>query len=247
MTHTFGTEKKLLKAWVFFLAVVIFSSAAFALPVPFGVSGHVFGEDGETQVSAFVSVKNLNNSFYAEMPTGMGSNHGVYSVALKGEYGDVIVIKVWDERYSNFVILLLKGVMRDVNLRLHPNVTIDMVMSDLRGLTVSNVMPVKNPGPVMSGDEVGGEVSGKRFVTLQQLFSNESVLGFGGEKVGSRDVPTGMAFIKNDVYNSLLYSRKEDLLIKNLYILIGIIGGVSSLLILKTFITEKRNDGKKGV
>jgi len=88
----------------------------FAVPVPLGVDGTVRESHGAPiQNQMMFSVNNTVTGQYIEGFTGrLGA--GKYSVALRGNVGDVIIITAWEEGRLVYRNLTLEGVMHGVDL-----------------------------------------------------------------------------------------------------------------------------------
>ena len=118
-TNTFKPRMPLfcLTSLLFFISAVGFS---FAIPVPRGISGVVYSLDGLTQAPAGTNfyVNDLTNGQLITGTTGKGES-GAYSVSLKGNDGDTILISAWNNYAVTNITLSLSGVMRNVNLFLN--------------------------------------------------------------------------------------------------------------------------------
>src|SRR3989338_679550 len=79
------------------LLILVLINIAYALPVPHGVDGIIYELDGITQVRKGIDfyVHNLNNGHMISDKTGYGSP-GRYSAAIKGNDGNIIVVKAWN-------------------------------------------------------------------------------------------------------------------------------------------------------
>lgn len=134
MNKKFNKIKKTAKIRIIsiiLLVALLSISIVCAIPVPHGISGIIYELDGITQVKRGIDfyVHNLNNGHKISGKTGYGSS-GRYSVSLKGNDGDAIIIKAWNKYNQVNATLTLSGVMRNVNLLLNmtypplaPNIT----------------------------------------------------------------------------------------------------------------------------
>ena len=108
----------------FFILALIAPLIASAIPVPHGIEGRILELDGITEVKSgtFFSVSDITNGQSIEGQTGRGSP-GRYSVALKGDDGDEIVIRAWNAENAASITLALNGVMRNVNFILNTSLS----------------------------------------------------------------------------------------------------------------------------
>mgnify|MGYP001576452904 CR=1 FL=1 len=112
-------NKNLAKAITAFI-LFIFSAvpASYSIPVPHGVDGTILELDGITKVTAgtdfYVKNNNNGNTVY-----GTTDSNGAYSVSLKGDDGNIIVVRAWNKYNQVNATLTLTGVMRNVNLYLN--------------------------------------------------------------------------------------------------------------------------------
>jgi len=92
---------------------------ALAMPTPHGIDGVIFDLDGLTEAQQVsFSIENTANGKRIEGVTGYGSP-GRYSASIKGENGNLIIIKAWN-RYNNVnATVSLNGVMRGLDLYLN--------------------------------------------------------------------------------------------------------------------------------
>src|SRR3990167_7354122 len=90
----------------FFILALIAPLIASAIPVPHGIEGRILELDGITEVKSgtFFSVSDITNGQSIEGQTGRGSP-GRYSVALKGDDGDEIVIRAWNAENAASITL----------------------------------------------------------------------------------------------------------------------------------------------
>jgi len=106
-------KKIITKIVLFIFFVFLFSCFSAAYTVPKGVDGYIYNLEEEIVDEVHISVTNINNSFFVE-----GISNGYYSIALDGEDGDLIEIKVWNDYHDNNLSLVLDGVMHGINLSL---------------------------------------------------------------------------------------------------------------------------------
>ncbi|MEM4397454.1 MAG: putative Ig domain-containing protein, partial [Candidatus Woesearchaeota archaeon] len=112
------------KDWqnIFFIISFIFLiKFSFSQPMPLGIDGYVYGLDGNLADSNLkFSVFNENNGFYVES----NLRNGYYSVAVKGNKGDKIIVSAWTI-FNNSVLnnvsqeVFLNGVIHNFNLVLN--------------------------------------------------------------------------------------------------------------------------------
>ena len=116
---------------IFFLVSIFQVSSIYALPAPHGVDGIIYELDGITETRKGIDffVHDLSNGQIISGKTGYGSS-GRYSVSLKGNDGDIIIVKAWNKYNQVNATLTLSGVMRNANLLLNmtfppiaPNIT----------------------------------------------------------------------------------------------------------------------------
>ncbi|MBN2423166.1 PGF-pre-PGF domain-containing protein [Candidatus Woesearchaeota archaeon] len=88
-----------------------------AQPFPLGIDGFVYFRDGMTPVSNDVnfSVNNTNNGFYIQGAAGK-IIPGRYSVAIRGEQGDLIEIRAWNNITAASQFITVEGSLHDINL-----------------------------------------------------------------------------------------------------------------------------------
>ena len=110
-----------------------------AIPVPRGVDGIIYELDGITQVRSGTDfyVHDISNGQIIYGKTGYGSS-GRYSVSLKGNDGDIIVIKAWNKYNQVNATLTLIGVMRNVNLLL--NMTFPPIAPNITSQPITNAI-----------------------------------------------------------------------------------------------------------
>jgi len=92
----------------------LLSLNANAIPVPHGIDGHVYDLDGITPAANIDF--SINDTTTSEFIQGETNVNGRYSVALNGNNGNIIVIKVWNKYNANNRTIILQGVMHNVNL-----------------------------------------------------------------------------------------------------------------------------------
>ncbi len=240
MIRLFGIKYRIKKFILILLVFTFLVSLSSAFPVPYSISGYVLDEDGVAQIPAFVSVENLNNSFYLETSTGIGKEVGKYSFAIKGQEGDIIQVKAWNEKYFNFLEFPLQGIMRNVNLRLHSNLSYEMKLTDLKNLEIKNLNP-----SFRNVDSLKPELS---FVFSRQTNDPEIIKSFNLNKENKFE-----QFNKIHLKKILLNNKKQDLLTNNsqYHIRLLFLGGVISVLLIIAFncLTKKKRTkiGKKEV
>jgi len=113
-------KNKALKLIISMAITILLLNLAYSIPLPHGVSGIIYELDGITQVPNGIdfSVYNPHTGQFVQGKTGYG-NRGRYSVSLKGDDGDSLIIKTWNSYNSANLTLTLTGVMRHVNLQLN--------------------------------------------------------------------------------------------------------------------------------
>ena len=113
-------KQKFLKIIISFLILFLLANIIDAIPVPHGVDGIIYELDGVTQVRNGIDfyVHDATNGQIISGKTGYGSS-GRYSVSLKGNDGDPIIIKAWNSQGSSSRIITLSGAMHDINLFLN--------------------------------------------------------------------------------------------------------------------------------
>jgi PGF-pre-PGF domain-containing protein len=122
-----------------FLSLIVLAIAilpiVYSIPVPHGVSGHVYDLDGITSVksNAFFSVEDSVSGEYIFGKT----RNGKYSVSLNGNNGNLILVKVWNKYNYNQKNVSLNGVMRDVNLLL--NMTYPPIPPNITSIPINNI------------------------------------------------------------------------------------------------------------
>ena len=108
---------KNIKAMACILLFVLMALKSYAVPVPHGIDGYVYDLDGITPAANIYF--SINDTTTGEFIQGKTKANGRYSVALNGNNGNIIVIKVWNEYNTNNRTINLEGVMHNVNLLLN--------------------------------------------------------------------------------------------------------------------------------
>jgi hypothetical protein len=98
--------------------VLIAMPLGYSYVFPLGVDGVVYDLEGIMRADSNVkfSVENLNNGQYLE---GNLRRDGSYSVAIKGNSGDTLVIRAWNIKHNTTRTITLSGVMRGIDLNLN--------------------------------------------------------------------------------------------------------------------------------
>lgn len=131
--------------YILLFIVITCSYFVFALPVPHGVEGIIYELDGITQVRKGIDfyVHNIDEGHIVSGKTGHGSS-GRYSVALKGNDGDQVILKAWNKYNQANISFSLDGMMYHVNLLLNmtyppikPNITSYPITNATEGQTYS--------------------------------------------------------------------------------------------------------------
>lgn len=132
-------KQKFFKIIISFLSLFFLVSIVYAIPVPHGIDGVIYELDGITQVRNGIDfyVHDATNGQIISGKTGYGSS-GRYSVSLKGNDGDIIVIKAWNKFNQVNATLILNGVMRNVNLFL--NMTFPPIAPNITSQPVTNAI-----------------------------------------------------------------------------------------------------------
>ena len=108
---------KNIKAMICVLLFVLLALKSYAMPVPHGIDGHVYDLDGITPAANIDF--SINDTITGEFIHGKTRDNGKYSVALNGNSGDVIIIKVWNKYNQNNKTITLQEVMHNVDLLLN--------------------------------------------------------------------------------------------------------------------------------
>ncbi|MBU0758243.1 MAG: PGF-pre-PGF domain-containing protein [Nanoarchaeota archaeon] len=111
-----------------------------AVPLPLGIDGYIYYNDGITPVFGQVkfSITDVNNGFYIEGPVS-SAFPGRYSAVINGEKGDMIFVRAWNDETDVSENFSIQGSVHNFNLVLD--------------LDVPNIAPAINSAPVIHAIE----------------------------------------------------------------------------------------------
>jgi hypothetical protein len=177
------TKQVTIIAMIFLIIPLVFSA-----PLPQGIRGYVYDLDNVTRANENVeiTITNLNNSYSV---SGNLRKDGGYSAVVNGEYNDSIEIFVYNMKYNASRIVLLDGVMDNINLMLNlsdeeyseSGIEIKIVANGRVKITKNKRGKIKNI-VVVTGkitDEIDDD-NPYRYI-IKNLETNESVEGLISE------------------------------------------------------------------
>lgn len=120
------------------LIFIISISFSFAYPVPIGIDGVVYDLDNITRADNTVmfSVEDINSGYYVEDNL---RDDGSYSVAIKGDPGDLIIVRAWTLYHNISENVTVEGVLHNFDLYLN--------------LSTPNKPPIINSTPIVKAYE----------------------------------------------------------------------------------------------
>ena len=125
---------------VILITIILLISLSFSLayPVPIGIDGVVYDLDNITWADNTVmfSVKDINSGYYIEDNLRYD---GSYSVAIKGDPGDIIIVRAWTPYHNISENITVEGVLHNFNLYLN--------------LSIPNKAPKINSTPIIKAYE----------------------------------------------------------------------------------------------
>jgi hypothetical protein len=115
-------KDKLRFGWCMVALVMLLAAIATANPpTPKGIDGYVYHLDARTEVpdGTNYSVCNLNTTWCIQGVTGNYAHSGRISAAIKGNDGDLLIVRAWTESHNSSRTIVLNGSMHEVNLLLN--------------------------------------------------------------------------------------------------------------------------------
>jgi len=126
------------KKLITILAILLVSIVTAVAPVPIGIDGVVYDLDNITRADNTVmfSVHDINSGYYVEDNL---REDGSYSVAIKGNPGDLIIVRAWTSYHNVSENVTVNGVLHGFDLNLN--------------LSIPNKAPKINSTPIIKAYE----------------------------------------------------------------------------------------------
>ncbi len=175
---------------IYLFLVLLVSINVIAPPTPHSVSGIIYHSDGITQVPSGTNylVNNTNSSEFIQDVTDHPVKSGQYAVSIRGEDGDYLYTKAWNDTHLGITNYILLGNMNNLDVilnlsRIEQNVTI---IDPLDSETKSTGLPFNVTANITA---LGGSDNSNCNATI--FFSNPSILSLAN---GETALHQGLSF-----------------------------------------------------
>jgi hypothetical protein len=163
--------------------LILFLQLTYAMPLPRGIDGMIFYNDNSTEMPVGTNFTICALEHCINGSTGYYTHSGRYSVALNGDDGTEILIKVWSQNISANRTVILNGSMHGVNLFLNiipPNKLLGTNSSNsTESPTHINGTPMNSTNSTSENETLNSQLHHSNEGSSSEVSINSSINAFG--------------------------------------------------------------------